>query len=193
MRKLNRDGEWSKAARRHQPSSEMIFMSLSGQTESGPTEVSYTFDVGKQSFSGTCQIAHRPTSPKATVVYDPENPLMNQLHGTAIPPMPQSRWSLGTLFLLVSIPIILLAVAVAVSQSLKRSETALDETTFWSHPASFFFTPRGKSVSTVGGTLVGIGIAYVFGLIGAGIYLAVFFLVRGTLNREASKSRITPD
>lgn len=41
-------------------------------------EVSYTFDVAGKTYSGTSEIIHRPDL-KETVIYDPQNPRMNQI------------------------------------------------------------------------------------------------------------------
>jgi hypothetical protein len=154
-------------------------------------EVSYTFDVGQTSYSGTCEIAHHPNSVVAKVVYDPADPRMNELRDKAVPPMDIPRLSQGGILLIATIPIILLAVGVAITQSVRRPIDG-GNPTFWSQPAAFFFTSRGKSIGAVGGVLVGMGLYYLTGLIGVGIYLAVFFLVKGALNRETVSERISP-
>lgn len=58
------------------------------------------------------------------------------------------------------------------------------EPTFWTHPATFFFTGKGKTSAGIGGVIVGLLIIYLFGLIGVGIYLALFYLIRGVFKKS---------
>ncbi len=56
----------------------------------------YKFKVNGRSYDGTTEMAHNPTTEKQTALYDPQDPTMNRLVGTADPkqfePSESERW-----------------------------------------------------------------------------------------------------